>query len=155
MRGVIIRFVACLLAFTALATLSTASQAGARVSDPSPLDGRWRQTAKATTQELVAHGMPPTVARALAKLPVTIPAVELHGGHVRWFDLATGRVYASGTYVVRGDRVGFSFSTYTVKAPPGVSWLRWSVFRDRLTFSALPGRTVLLSAVLHPWTRVR
>jgi hypothetical protein len=149
------RLAVCLLAFAALATLSTGSQAGARVSDPSPLDGRRSQTAKATTQELIAHGMPPTFARALAKLPVTTPAVDLHAGHVRWFDLATGRAYATGTYVVRGDRIGFSFSTYTVKPPPGVSWLGWSVFRDQLTFSALAGRTVLIPAVLHPWTRVR
>jgi hypothetical protein len=149
------RLVVGLLAFTALTTLSTGSQAGARVGDPSPLDGRWRQTAKATTKELVAHGAPPAVAHALARLPVKTPAVDLHAGHVRWFDLATGRVLATGTYVVRGDRVGFSFSTYTVKAPPGVSWLRWSVFRDRLTFSALPGRPVLLTVALHPWTRVR
>lgn len=148
------RFVTCVLALAVLAPSWAASGAAARNSDPSPLDGRWKQTAKPTTKELIAHGMPPTFARALAKLPVKTPAVDLHAGHVRWFDLATGKTYSTGTYVVRGDRVGFSFSTYTVKPPPGVSWLRWSVFRDRLTFSAIPGRTVLLPAVLHPWTRV-
>jgi hypothetical protein len=146
------RLAACILALTAL--LVPAAGARARVADPSPVDGRWRIVHKATTEELVARGMSPAAAKALGRLDIEIPAVDLHGGHARWFDLATGKTTCRGTYVVRGDRVGFAFSVCPVPPPPGVTWMRWSVFRDRVTFTALPGRSDIVAITISPWVRV-
>jgi hypothetical protein len=147
-----VRLAACTLALAA--SLAVSSAVAARGSDPSPLDGRWRVAYKATNEQLVAHGMWRSAVEALARLDIRIPAVDLHGGHARWFDLATGKTACAGTYVVRGDLVGFTFSKCPVPAPPGVTWLRWSLFRDRVIFTALPGRGQIVTITIAPWVRV-
>ena len=147
------RLAVCTLAL--VVSFAGASGAGARGSHGSPLDGRWRVAYKATTEQLVAHGMWRSAAEALARLDVRVPAVDLRGGHARWFDLATGKTACTGTYVVRGDLVGFAFTRCPVPAPPGVTWLRWSLFRDRVTFAGLPGRGVIVTVTITPWVRVR
>ena len=85
---------------------------------------RWSIAHKATTAQLVAHGMWPAAARALGRLGVEIPAVDLRGSQARWFDLATGKPVCRAAYVVRGDRVGFSFSRCPVPTPAGLTWMR-------------------------------
>jgi hypothetical protein len=143
----------CTLAVV-LALFAAASVAGARVSDPSPLDGRWKIAYKATTEQLVAHGMWPSAAEALARLDVRIPAIDLRAGHARWFDLATGKTDCTGTYVVHGDVVGLAFTRCPVPAIPGVTWMRWRVFRDRVTFTPLPGRGAIVGITISSWIRV-
>ena len=145
------RLVALVLA---LASLAAGFGAAARGVDPSPLDGRWKIVHKATTRELVAHGMLLATAEALGRLGVEIPAVDLRLSQARWFDLATGKTTCRGTYVVRGDRVGFSFARCPVPTPAGVTWMRWSIFRDRVTFTALPGRANIVAVTISPWVRV-
>jgi hypothetical protein len=143
---------ATLLAAAALALLAPA--AGARGSDPSPLEGRWK-TRAATTEQLIAHATWPSAAHALARLHVRIPAVDLRDGRARWFDLATGKTFCIGTYLVHGDRVGFALSSSCVgPVRRGVTWMHWTLFRDRLTFSALPGRAPLSPIAIYPWVRV-
>jgi hypothetical protein len=66
----------------------------------------------------------PAAARALGRLGVEIPAVDLRGSQARWFDLATGKPVCRAAYVVRGDRVGFSFSRCPVPTPAGLTWMR-------------------------------
>ena len=143
---------ACALALAAL--LAASAGAAARGSDPSPLDGRWRIAYKATTEQLVAHGMWRSAAEALGRLGIEVPAVDLHGGHARWFDLATGKTTCRGTYLVRGDRVGLAFSRCPVPPPAGVTWMRWSIFRNRVTFTALRGRANIVAITISPWVRV-
>jgi hypothetical protein len=148
----VVRLATCTLAL--VVSFAAASAAGARESDPSPLDGRWKVAHNATTDQLVSHGMWRSAAEALARLDVRIPAVDLHGGHARWFDLATGKTDCTGTYVVRGDLVGFAFSRCRVAIRPGVTWFRWSLFRDRVTFAGLPGRGMIVTITISPWVRV-
>jgi hypothetical protein len=124
------------------------------VSDPSPLDGRWKIAHKATTEQLVAHGMWPSAAESLARLDVRIAAVDLREGRARWFDLATRTTDCTGTYLVHGHLVGFAFTRCPVPALPGVTWMRWSLFRDRVTFTALPGRGAIVAITISSWIRV-
>jgi hypothetical protein len=149
-----LRLAACLFVVATLASVAPLAGASARGFDRSPLDGRWKIAYKATTEQLVAHGMPRSAAEALGCLDVEIPAVDLNGGRARWFDLATGKTTCRGSYVVRGDRVGFSSSRCPVPTPAGVTWMRWSVFRDRLTFSAIQGRPNIVAITISPWVRV-
>jgi len=150
-----VRLATCTLAIALLASLASVAAAAARGSDPSALDGRWRATQTATAKQLIAHGMWPAAAHALDRLDVRTQAVDLHAGHARWFDLATGKTECVGTYVVRGDQVGFTFTSCAVATPRGLSWMRWSLFRDRLTFPALPGRAAIVSITIFPWVRVQ
>jgi hypothetical protein len=137
-----------------LLAVGVLAAAGPASAGRTPLDGRWKMTRTATTRQLIAHGTWPSAARAIARLHVRIPAVELRDGQARWFDLATGRTTCTGTFLVRGDRVGFAFSTCAMPMPHGVSWMRWTVFRNRLAFSALPGRAPLSPIAVYPWVRV-
>jgi hypothetical protein len=149
-----VRLATFTLVLALLASPAMTFDTAARGAEPSPLDGRWRIVYKATTEQLVAHGMPPATARALGRLGIEIPAVDLHGSRARWFDLGTGKTTCRGTYIVRGDRVGFSFARCPVPTRVGVTWLRWSIFRDRVTFAALPGRSNLVALTISPWVRV-
>jgi hypothetical protein len=143
------------LALVIVAAAQTAE--GATVAR-SPLDGLWKLTHKATKQELVAGGMPSSQAAALAVLPIETPAVEFHAGHARWFDLATGKVYALGTYEVRGNRVGIALSWVrnrrTWNGRKDAAWLSWSVYRDLLAFSSYPGGPEQPWLTISPWVRV-
>jgi hypothetical protein len=140
--------------FAAAALASLAPAAGARGSDPSPLDGRWK-TRTATIRQLIAHGTWPSTTHALAHLHIRIAAVDFDDGRARWFDLATGETFCTGTYIVRGDQVGFAFSRCAAPARPGVIWMHWTLFRDGLTFSALPGRAPFSPITIYPWVRIR
>jgi hypothetical protein len=142
-----------------LVIVAAAQSAEGATAARSPLDGRWKLTHKATMQQLVAHGTPSSQAAALAALPIETPAVDFHAGHARWFDLGTGKVYALGTYAVRGNRFGFALSW--VRSPrtwngrKDMTWLRWSVYRDLLTISPIPGGPDQPWLTISPWVRVR
>jgi TRAP-type C4-dicarboxylate transport system substrate-binding protein len=123
-----------------------------RETDASRVEGRWKMT-KATLQELLDAGVARKQAVALAALPGT-PALVLETGRHTGIDLETGAVLSSGTYDVDGDIISLVFET-GVAVELGTAYrLRWSAYRDSLTFSAVAGREPLQALILGPWTRV-
>ena len=61
---------------------------------------------------------------------------------------------ATGTYSVAGDVLRLIFATGIGGVEPGkVYELRWSIYRDSLTFSAVPGRQPLLAMAIKPFRR--
>jgi hypothetical protein len=141
-----------LLALGSAVAVVAASPAGAAT----PLDGWWT-TAPEPAAELVAHGMRPVDADMLSRFGVRRPGIHLEHGLATWIDLATGSLVAFGAYVVRGDLVSFRVVWAAgpgPNSPPGLTWLRWSIFRDRLTFSPVPGRPDVVPLTARPWVRI-
>ncbi len=125
----------------------------ARATSASSLEGTWRLS-KPTEQELLAAGVDPKNAAALSRLPGT-PALVFEGGHHRGIDLETGEVLSTGTYEVEGEVVRLVFETGVAVQFGRVYSLRWSVYRDTLKLTAMPGSEPLIALVLRPWHRVR
>jgi hypothetical protein len=145
---------ALLLILASLVAAVAATEVSARHEPSTLLDGRWKLIG-ATTEELIAKGLPKAAAERLNH-DIGIPAMEYHNGQFRWFDLATGIAAAKGTYAIDGNEVTF---TTTWQRPgtirqPRVIRLRWRVFRDRLTFSDIPGRPPTPPLTIKPWVRV-
>jgi hypothetical protein len=117
------------------------------------LEGRWTTT-KLTVSQLVKLGLSQKYAETLEQ-EVKVPELIFGAGRIEGVDLATGKVLTSGTYNVRGDIVTIAWKT-CVPTPcnPAAGQLKWSVYRDRLTFSELPGRSFLVQLTARPWTRV-
>jgi len=152
------RYSICLLVAAVLAGVTDASGAAADRPVPSPLDGRWVQTKRVSPNELIAHGMPPEIAKNAPKLDK--PGLDFQAGRFRVLDRASGKTIGSGRYAVHGTNVSVVFTSLpaAISSLVGrVLWLDWSVYRDRLTFSEMPGRESmpLLPWKIHPWTRVR
>jgi hypothetical protein len=155
-KGEEMRRSALLLILVSLVAAVATTEVSAGHERSSPLDGRWTLATKPTTEELIAKGMPRAYAEALND-NIGTPAMEYHNGHFRWFDLATGITAAKGTYVVEGHEVTFA-TTWQKPGTipqPRIIRLRWSIYRDRLTFSDLPGRPISPPFTIRPWTRVR
>jgi hypothetical protein len=134
-----------------LASLAAAATIGASARDmgASPLDGTWAWTW--TRAELV-HG--DIAARDVDTLAGRHTATFANG-HVTDRNLSTGRVTTRVRFFVHGNVVGFVFATRGPGIVPGKTYeLRWSIFRDRLRFVELPGRSELTALVIKPWTRV-
>jgi Bacterial extracellular solute-binding protein, family 7 len=114
-------------------------------TDSSKLEGRW--AVSWTRDELLAVGVDPRLVDAL------------QGSHV--LEFSNGRFRSktdptTGTFAVAGDVVSLVFDNGAPGVEPGMVYdLRWSVFRDSLTFSTSSGRTPLLAMMIKPWTRVR
>jgi hypothetical protein len=71
-------------------------------------------------------------------------------------NLTTGSFRTGTRFAVHGNVVAFVFSTNGPGIVRGRTYeLTWSIYRDRLSFSQLPGRSVLTALPLKPWTRVR
>jgi hypothetical protein len=136
----------------ALAALATTVSSSAAAS--SALEGRWK-TKPATLQELRAAGVPAPTARIIASRAPRVPALDFHAGSFKGIDLETGRVLSTGSYRVEGSLVHLVFTRgFAVRL--GQSYqLRWSIYRDRLTLSNVPGRPPLQALTVKPWTRVR
>ena len=82
---------------------------------------------------------------------------EFRDGRIYALDAATGRLIGlRGTYSVAGDVVTFVFSYhYPGSLVPGRAYvMRFSLFRNRLTWSHVPGRAGIDALTLAPWTRV-
>lgn len=124
-----------------------------RTASAQALQGTWRLS-RATKQQLVDAGVDPKSAEALSRLPGT-PALVFDHGRYEGIDLETGEVLASGTYEVEGNVVRLVFETGVAVQLGRVYSLRWSVYRDSLTLSAIPGSEPLTALVLRPWKRVR
>jgi hypothetical protein len=144
-----------------LLTALIASAMGARGSaaGTSAIEGRWKTT-KATVPELLAAGFSRKSAEAWARVRVLkTPALDFRKGKVKGLDLNTGRVLSTGTYRVRGSTISIVWLTQD-RAMPQITlrrpqYMRWSVYRDRLSFSNLPGRTAPNLLAIHPFVRVR
>jgi hypothetical protein len=152
----------CLLVLMAVAAVTAPSGTTAVRLAQSPIDGLWQQTLIETRQELIqeliARGMPPKIAATAPKLEK--PALEFQAGRFRVLDLASGKTIGAGRYAVHGKNVMVVFTSAvpSVQSIVGrASWLTWSVYRDRLTFSEMTGRdgAALLVWRIRPWTRVR
>ena len=155
--------VAALCAVVAAAsTASAAGTQGARGGDLHPftglltstIEGRWK-TKKPTLHELLAAGLLRKDAQAFARAPLKTPALDFRNGTYKGLDLATERVLSTGSYKLEGDLIRFVFRRGIAVRPGVPYWLRWSVYRDRLTFSSVPGRQPLGVLAIRPWTRVR
>jgi hypothetical protein len=141
------RRAAFLVVLAALVVGAPAHGAGA---GRSPIDGRWRWTY--TYAELLrCCGKPTADAQAGPSLS------EFRDGRIYALDAATGRLIGlRGTYSVAGDVVTFVFSHhYPGGLVTGRAYvMRFSLFRDRLTWSHVPGRAGIDALTIAPWTRV-
>jgi hypothetical protein len=134
----------------ALVAAVTAPAANARGAGASPLDGTWSCTW--TRADLLHAGILRRDADELAGRHVATFA----NGHVTDRNLSTGRVGTSARFFVHGSVVGFVFPTRGPGIVAGRTYeLKWSLYRDRLRFAELPGRSVLTALPIKPWTRVR
>jgi hypothetical protein len=147
----------CLLGLFAVLVATTLPTAAAVASVPAttigprgslaagPFDGRWHTTL--SRAQLIRAGAEPASANAL------------YGSYSARFALgrftfSNGRTHrgARGSFVVRGKVARFTFSSGVGLRPGEAAELRWSVYRDRLTFKAIRGRpALLLDAGI--WTR--
>jgi hypothetical protein len=137
------RHLTCLLGSMALAGALTAS-ADARSGAASPLDGRWTFT-----------WTPAQMRPICASCAVGRFLVEFRDGHV--IRLPPKPVLRTGRFSVRGNLASFVFPA---PAPAGIIAgrmyaMRWSIYRDRLTWSKVPGRPLLEAFLITPWVRVR
>jgi len=141
------------LAATLTAPTSTANNSGQGRIVSSPIEGRWKGK-RFTVQELVAAGLTRKNAEALVRLVKGTPGLDLRNGRYKGLNLDTGRVGSTGTYRLSGNVVTFIFRTGAAVDFGRPYLLHWSVYRDRLTFSAVPGRPPLRALILQPWIRV-
>jgi hypothetical protein len=143
------RLATCTVVIALLASLGAAG-AGARGSDRSVIDGRWSWN---WTRAQLRH-----FCGSCANDPsVAGPSLsEFRDGRIYALDPATGRVIAlRGTYGVAGDMVSFVFSHKYPGLMTGRTYvMRFSLYRDRLTWSLVPGRAGISSLTIGPWTRV-
>jgi len=128
-------------------------EAGGEAAPSTALDGTW-ELAKATKQQLLDAGIDPRNAEALSRLPGA-PALVFDHGRQRGIDLESGKVLSSGTYEVDGDIVRLVFESGVAVQLGRVYSLRWSIYRDSLTFAPVPGSEPLILLVMRPWKRVR
>jgi len=123
-----------------------ARQGSADKLHPSPLEGRWQVTW--TRDDLRAAGL--SVARLPKKWSATV-VYEFANG--RFEGNSTPR--ETGTYTVDGDLLGLVFKTGRFVQLGKRYALRWSVYRDKLTLSLVPGEEPIQAFAIKPWTRVR
>ena len=147
------RRITLVLLLATLLAAATATTAGARGTTAEvrgvtgPFDGRW--TATITLAQL---------RRAGASAPL---AAKLYGPWTALYQQArftfrnhrTGTV-SRGTFTVRGRISRLIFASGVGITPGQISECTWSVYRDRLTFKAIPGRPSLLCDA-GVWARAR
>ena len=134
------RSVGAILLIALVATLA-ATTARTQTLPTSPLDGRWTFT---WTPADVGTGQAPA-GRYL---------VEFRDGHL--IRLLPRPVLRGARFATKGD-----VATFVFPAPPPagivagrICTMRWSIYRDRLTWSPVPGRAALTLFFVKPWTRV-
>jgi TRAP-type C4-dicarboxylate transport system substrate-binding protein len=115
--------------------------------DTSQIEGRWR--AKPTAADLIAVGDNRDEARAGRGTWI----VEFRAGRFTARQPATGLEY-SGTYELRGDVLSADFDVCPGTVCTLISETRWSVYRDQLTLTEIPGRPFSSVGVAAPWTRI-
>ena len=136
---------------TPAAVLNARSCHGAdqsRATSAAALEGTWETTW--AVGSLIAAGIAPKDAAALSGHHVA----ELENGRARFYgDPGSGKS-ATAIYEVDGEVVRLVFETGIALQIGRPYELRWSVYRDSLTFSAVPGSEPLLAFTTAPYTRV-
>jgi len=129
---------------TAVVASLTATVTDARSLPGSPLEGRWAFTW--TPSEVRSSRADPVLAGRYV--------VEFRGGtFIRLLPLPVAR---KARVAIRGDLATFVFTAGTTGLVAGRPYtMRWSIYRDRLTWAPAPGRDRLDLFVKVPWTRVR
>jgi len=127
-----------------LAAVAPTAAGGLRAS--SPLDGRWTFTW--TRAQLNHVGAPHVV-------PARLFLVEFRDG--RFTRLLPRPVLRGARFTTSGNVATFVFPA---PLPAGlvagrIYTMRWSIYRDRLTWSRVPGRAGLRAFTITPWTRAR
>jgi hypothetical protein len=136
---------AVLVVLAALAVGASAHGAGAART---PIDGRWTWTW--TAAQLRRQGSNPYDLKTQTG-PATV--VFANGRYLARWQLS-GRVGA-GTYTVDGDVVRFVVARDGPRDAAGsVHYMRFSVFRGRLTWSMVPGRQGFSDLTITPFRRV-
>lgn len=138
---------AVLLGAVLAAAATTASREAALGAEgrAGPFDGRWKATV--TPAQLRRAG---ASASLTARLYGPYTAV-FRSGRLETHNGRTGAI-ATGTFSVRGKVTRVVFESGVAVKPGQVSECTWSVYRDRLTFKAIPGRPSLLCDA-PVWTR--
>jgi len=137
-----------LLLAAVIAVAGVAARAADARTPASPLDGRWTFTwTRAELNRQRAFGVP------AAHYLVEIGAGRIHVLVPRFPGAAgpPGRITTNGNIAT---------IVFPPPAPPAsVPWkkyeMRWSIYRDRLTWSLVPGHAGLGAFTITPWTRVR
>jgi TRAP-type C4-dicarboxylate transport system substrate-binding protein len=126
-------------------TVRCARAAPVVASPTRPFDGRWKTSM--TDAQLRRAGATKELAKMLQG------SWNAHFEHGRFdFRNRDTRARARGTFVVHGDRARFVFARAVGLEGGQVAELRWSIYQDRLSFIAIPGRpSLLLDAA--PWMR--
>lgn len=116
-------------------------------ADAPALQGRWNATL--TREELRMSGASPGLADALRGSWT----IEFEDGRFEIRRKEGGG--GAGTYAVDGHRIRFVWDTGVAVQRGEVFVSRWSVYRDRLSFTPIPGRTKMAGLDVEPFTRVR
>jgi Bacterial extracellular solute-binding protein, family 7 len=123
------------------------SRPGIVNADAAALRGRWKATL--TREELRRSGAAPGLADAL-RGSWTIE-FKAGGFDVRREEGGGG----TGVYTVDGNTIRFVWETGVGIQRGEVFMSRWSVYRDKLTFSPIPGHAKMAGLDVEPFTRVR
>jgi hypothetical protein len=134
-----------LIVLMSLLVAGVAGAAAARNSGTSPIDGRWQWT---WTKAELARGPKPYFLG-------TFVAEYRDGRQYSNYPKPGSALRPVGTFTVQGDVVSLRFNRDASGVDPGKTYMmRFSIFRDRLTWSKVPGRAGLDTLPLTPWTRV-
>jgi hypothetical protein len=138
-RSALLRVSAGLLASAVAATPVAGSSRG------SPIDGRWTMT---YTVANLSHFSAPRVTGSFV-------VVFRDGRSFTNFPRPGSLLVLVGTFTVHGDLVSLRFRSRRAGVIPGRTYvMRFSIFRDRLTWSMVRGRAGLDHLPATPWTRV-
>ena len=116
-------------------------------ADPAAIEGRWQS--RVTQAALVAAGDTPVEAKAARGTWV----VEFGAGRFTARLLESGIEY-SGTYELRGDILSVDFDVCPGAVCTLISETRWSIYRDQLILTKIPGRPFSSVGIAAPWTRI-
>jgi len=145
LKGATIKRLAFLLLLGLLASSQTAVLASVRDAGKTPLDGRWQWTW--TKAEL--NGAPGP------HFPGSYFAEFRDGRHYSNYPKPGSMLTLKGTFTVHGVVVTLHFRPGATSVEPGRTYMmRFSIYRDRLTWSKIPGHAGLDLLPITPWTRV-
>lgn len=134
---------------TVLAVPDCRPRTAREATQVSALEGTWETTWSRVA--LIAEGIAPRDAAALSGHHTVVFA----NGRFRFQgDPGSGKS-SVGTYSLQGDVIRFVFQTGIALQVGRPYELRWSIYRDALTFLAVRGSEPLLAFLTAPYTRVR
>jgi TRAP-type C4-dicarboxylate transport system substrate-binding protein len=128
-------------------TVRCTTQAAGANADALALQGRWKATL--TREELRLSGASPGLADALRG------SWTIEFEHGRFEIRREEGGGGTGAYAVDGHTIRFVWDTGVAVQQGEVFVSRWSMYRDRLSFSPVPGRTKMAGLDVEPFIRVR